>query len=170
MSIADTNRLRITELAESDADFILELLNTPGFLEYIGDRGVRNRDDALRYIREGPGRSYAANGFGLWRVGLIPGGEAIGIAGLLKRDSLPDVDIGFAFLPSFCGYGYAHESSSAIMRYAEQVLGLKRVVAITARENDRSIALLHKLGFVFEEMIRMPGDVADVRLFGCNLA
>ena len=100
MEITTTDRLRIRELSEQDAAFILELLNTPGFLQYVGDKGVRNEDDARRYVREGPADSYAKHGFGLWAVELNGCGLPLGICGLLKRPALDDVDLGFGFLAS----------------------------------------------------------------------
>jgi RimJ/RimL family protein N-acetyltransferase len=169
MTIAQSGRLRLRELTHGDADFILELLNTPGFIRYIGDRGVRNLDDAGRYISEGPRASYAANGFGLWLVESRQSGEPLGISGLLKRPVLADVDLGFAFLPAACGQNFAFESAAVVLEFARQALGLARVVAITKPDNLRSIHLLEKLGFDFERMILMPGDDADVRLFGCDM-
>ena len=160
-----TERLALAELADRDAAFIHGLLNEPSFIRNIGDRGVRTLDDARRYIQEGPVASYARHGFGLYRVALQESDEPIGICGILKRDSLPEPDLGFSFLPAHWSRGFALESASAVMRHARETLGLGRVVAITSIDNEPSIRLLGKLGFRFEGMIRFGDDGSQVRLF-----
>lgn len=167
--ITATERLRIRELNEQDSAFILELLNTPGFLRYVGDKGVRDEGGARRYIREGPAESYATHGFGLWLVESKDNGSPLGICGLIKRPSLADVDLGFGFLPQHAGQGYGHESAVAVMDHATRSLELARVVAITTPDNDRSIKLLRKLGFAFERTFTMPGDEVELKLFAINL-
>lgn len=165
MKILETERLILRQLTPEDAEFILELLNEPAFINNIGDRGVRTLDDARIYILSGPMASYAQNRFGLYRVELKETGEAIGICGLLKRDSLEDVDIGFAFLEKLWARGFAYESASAVMEYGRGVLKLPRIVAITSPDNEGSIRVLAKIGLRFEKMIRMPGSTEDTRLF-----
>lgn len=161
----DTPRLALTELSEGDAEFIRGLLNEPSFLRWIGDRGVRTVEDAKRYIREGPAAMYARFGYGLLRVGLKPEGTPIGICGVLKRDALPDPDLGFSLLPAYWSQGYALEAARAVMQDARARLGLGRIVAITSPGNESSIRLLDKLGFRFERMMRLQGDAGEVRLF-----
>ena len=156
MSLLETQRLIIRELNVDDAQFILTLLNEPSFLHYIGDKKVRNLDDARRYILDGPVASYERHGFGLFRVELKDSHIPIGMCGLLKREELPDPDIGFAFLPDFRNRGYAFEAAAAVLNYARQRLKLDRVLAIVNPDNDASIKLLQKLGFKFE---RMKDDV-----------
>lgn len=163
--VAETARLRLHLLEEGDAEFIVDLLNQPSFLRFIGDRGVRTPEDARAYIRNGPVASYAAHGHGLYRVELKDGGTAIGICGLLKRPSLEDVDIGFALLPAYWSMGYAEESARAVLEHA-RLLGLDRIVAITSVDNESSIRLLEKLGFAFERMMKMSEEGPEVRLFG----
>ena len=167
--ITCSSRLRIRELSEQDSGFILELLNTPGFLRYVGDKGVRDEDGARRYISEGPAASYATHGFGLWLVALKDSESPLGICGLIKRPSLADVDLGFAFLPQYAGQGYGRESAAAVMDHAAKTLELERVVAITTPDNERSIKLLRKLGFEFERLFTMPGDEVELKLFAVNL-
>jgi len=99
-------------------------------------------------------------------VDLKEGGEPIGMCGLLKRDALPDVDVGFAFRPRFWSRGYAFESASAVLAHARDAFGLKRLLAITAPDNEASIRLLEKLGFRFERMARVPEDGPEVQVFG----
>ena len=150
---------------ETDAEFILELLNQPSFIRYIGDKGARNLDDARRYIVEGPLKSYQENGFGLYLVELKTDPTPIGICGIIRRDTLPDADIGFAFLPQYWNQGYAFESASAIMTYAREALGLDRILAITTPDNESSARLLAKIGLRFERMIRLTDDATELRLF-----
>jgi RimJ/RimL family protein N-acetyltransferase len=162
--VLETARLTLRRLAPPDAPFILQLLNDPSFLRYVGDRGVRTEEDARRYIADGPVESYQRFGFGLYLVLLRETGEPAGICGLLKREWLEDVDVGFAFLPRFRSQGFAFEAASAVLAHARDSLGLRRIAAIASADNAHSIALLGKLGFRFERMVRAE-DQTDVRLF-----
>jgi RimJ/RimL family protein N-acetyltransferase len=166
LTILETERLILRRLTIDDAEFILELLNDASFLRYIGDKGVRNIDDAVRYLNTGPIASYERFGFGLYLVELKTSGEPIGMCGLLKRDTLPHVDVGFAFLPTFWSQGYAFESAAAVMAFGREALGLRRIVAITSPDNQASISLLEKIGLRFERMIKLGEDQSEVRLFG----
>ena len=163
--ILETKRLRLRELTETDAPFILRLLNEPSFLRFIGDKGVRNLDDARAYIFNGPVASYQQNGFGLYLVQLKTNNTPIGICGLLKRESLADVDIGFAFIPEVWNNGYAFESADAVMIYAKDVLKLPRIVAITNKDNVTSGKLLERLGLHFDRLIDLNGDGDETKLF-----
>lgn len=165
MKILETERLLLREITETDAEFILELLNEPGWIQNIGDRGVRTLEDARLYIAGKLAASYARNGFGLYLVELKETGASAGMCGLVKRDSLEDVDIGFAFLERFWSRGYAFESAAAIMDYAHNVIGLKRIVAIVSPDNPGSIKVLEKIGLHFERMIKMPGDDEEIKFF-----
>jgi RimJ/RimL family protein N-acetyltransferase len=163
--VGETERLTLRRLCLDDAAFMLGLLNEPSFLRFIGDRGVRTLDDARKYLRDGPLASYERFGFGLFLVLLKEQGVPIGICGLLKRESLPDVDVGFAFLPRYWSQGYALEAASAMMDYGREVLGLGRVVAVVSPDNAASIRLLEKLGMRFESMIRLSDDEHDLKLY-----
>ncbi len=165
MIVLETARLTLRHLSIGDAEFILRLLNEPSFLRYIGDKGVRNLDDARQYILNGPVASYERNGFGLYLVELKDDGTPIGISGLVKRDTLPEPDIGFAFLPAYWSQGYAVESAAAVMTYAREVLGLTRIAAITSPDNNASEKLLGKIGLRFERMIKLSDDGDEVKLF-----
>ncbi len=165
MIVLETERLVLRRLSTHDAEFILRLLNEPSFLRYIGDRGVRTLEDARAYIAKGPIDSYDRHGFGLFLVSQKEDGAPIGMCGLLRRDALPDVDVGFAFLPAFWGKGYAFESAAAVLSYGREVLGLVRIVAITSPDNEGSIRVLSKLGMRFEGMIRLADNEPEVRLF-----
>ncbi len=166
MEILETERLRIRWLNRDDAPFILKLLNDPDWLRYIGDRGVRNLDDARAYIEEGPVAMYHEHGCGLYAVDLKEPAETIGLCGVLRRDMLDDPDLGFAFLPGHRGRGYAHESSVAVMCHARSVLGMQRIVAVVSPGNDASMKLLEKLGFRFERMVRLGRKGAPAFCYG----
>lgn len=165
----NTERLALRQFDLSDADFILALLNEPSFIQNIGDRGVRTLADAEKYLENGPIPSYARNGFGLLAVTLTETGETIGMCGLIKRDALEDVDIGYAFLPKFWSQGYAIEAAQGAMKFAKDVVGLKRVVAIVDPANAGSVRVLEKLGMTFEKMMKLSADDIDLKLFGINL-
>ena len=166
--ILETERLRLRKLALDDAGFILRLLNDPSFIQNIGDRGVRTIDDAGSYILQGPVASYEKFGFGLWLVEMKDSGAALGMCGLLKREVLEDVDIGYAFLPEFWSRGYALESAAAVKSYAKEKLGLKRLVAVTNADNQSSIRLLGKIGFEYEKMVRLSEGAPEIKLFAVD--
>lgn len=147
----ETKRLRIREFQESDCPFILQLTNSPKWIKYIGDRNIKNVDDAVNYLQNGPFKSYKKFGFGLWMVELKASKTPIGMCGLLKRDELDDVDIGFALLPSYFGNGYAYEMAKATLDYGHSHLGIERIIAICHPKNEASIHLLRKIGLLREE-------------------
>lgn len=165
MNVAETERLRVRWLNAGDSAFILELVNEPSWIQYIGEKGVKTLPDAVRYIENGPVAMYKRTGFGLYMVELKEIGEPIGICGLIKREGLKDVDLGFAFLPRFWRKGYAFESAAAVMCYGRKALGLPRVVAILSQDNHRSSKLLERLGFCFEGTIRLQPDDEELRLY-----
>jgi len=165
MIVCETERLRLRHLLDADAPFILELLNEPDFIRNIGDRKVRTLEDARGYIQHGPQVSYGKHGFGLFLVELKESGAPIGICGLLKRDYLDDIDVGFALREAYRGRGYAFEAAAAAMRHGRESLGIGRIVAITAPDNHASMGLLRKLGLEFERMLRLPDQTRDTRLF-----
>jgi RimJ/RimL family protein N-acetyltransferase len=169
MKVLETERLILRRLTVEDSEFILELLNDPSWLRFIGDRGVRTLDEARDYILQTLIAMYERLGFGLYLTELKDEGIPIGICGLIKRDSLEDVDIGFAFLPKFRGKGYAYESALAVMAYGKENFGLNRLVAITSPDNYVSARLLEKLGFTFERMVKLSDDSAEVSLFGSKV-
>src|SRR5207237_7941329 len=139
--------------ADTDAEFVFELLNTSKFLKYIGDRGVRSVEEARNFIETRYRESYREHGFGLYVVDITIDDMPIGICGFVKRGSLPDPDLGFAFLPQFEKHGYGFESAMAMVGYGRDVLGFLRVLAITTPDNDRSGKLLEKLGFKFDRTL-----------------
>ena len=172
MSIAlDTPRLRLREFDEqADAAFVLRLLNDPSFLEFIGDRGVRTPEDARRALREGPLASCRAHGHGLLRVALRADDTAIGMCGLVRRDTLPIPDLGFALLPGHRGAGHVQEAAAAVLEHGRTALGLTEVLAITSTHNLRSMATLRRLGMVLEDTRPLTPEAAPVNVFRLRLA
>jgi RimJ/RimL family protein N-acetyltransferase len=165
----ETARLRLRELGDADAAFILELVNDPGWLRFIGDRNVHSLEDARGYIARGPAASYAKNGFGLWAVESRGSGEALGMCGLIRRDSLPHPDLGFAFLARHRGHGYAREASSAVVALARERFGIARLLAITDPDNTASRAVLEAVGFVFERTFTWSELGKEQALFALDL-
>lgn len=168
--VFETERLVLRRFTTGDTAFIVRLLNEPSFIENIADRGVRTDDDARAYLLDGPLASYEKNGFGLWLVLERATGEAIGMCGLIRRDVLDDVDVGYAFLPEHWGKGYAAEAVEGTLRHGVERCGLARIVAVVNPGNERSISLLRKLGFTYERMVRLdPADI-ETKLFGWSAA
>ncbi len=163
--IAETDRLQLRHLVLDDAPFILTLVNDPSWIQFIGDRGIRTVAQAEAYLQNGPMASYAENGFGLYLVERKEDSMRLGMCGLVKRPSLPHVDIGFAFLPQFTGQGYAFEAATAVLHHARHDLNLSPIVAITATDNHRSIKLLEKCGLHFQKMISLAADQPAIMLF-----
>lgn len=169
MKILETKRLVLREICETDAEFILNLLNQPSFIKFIGDRGVRTVQQATNYIESRFTQSYSNFGFGLYLVELKKGKTPVGICGFVKRDSLPEPDIGFAFLPQYGGQGFAFESAKAVLKYGRDVLGLRHILAVATKDNDKSEKLLGKIGFKFESLIRLPYDDEELKLFSSDI-
>ncbi|TQV76061.1 GNAT family N-acetyltransferase [Exilibacterium tricleocarpae] len=165
MEVLQTDRLRLREMTAADAAFMLDLLNQPAFLRNIGDRGVRTLDDARNYIVDGAVASYRRYGFGSYLVEEKLTGAPTGTCGLLKRETLEDVDIGFAFLPAYWGKGYATESATAVMAMGRNGFGLQRIVGIVAPHNQASMKVLEKIGLTFEKMVTLAGDDEAIKLY-----
>jgi [ribosomal protein S5]-alanine N-acetyltransferase len=168
VQVFETERLIVRWLDVSDQDFILRLLNEPGWLKYIGDKGVRSLEDAENYILSGPRSMYERLGFGLFVAEIIETRLPIGLCGLIKRDGLEDVDIGFAFLEAHQSKGYAYEAANGTMEYARK-LGMNRIVAITTKDNASSSKLLEKLGMLLAGYVTLPNDTEELKLYGINL-
>lgn len=167
--ILRTPRLTIRAFTLGDAAFIVELLNDPGWLKHIGDRGVRTIDDACRYLSDGPLAAAERNGFALWAVVKTEGDERpIGMCGLIKREGLDDVDLGYAFLPAARGQGLAREAAAAVLAHGFVRLGLRRIVAITAVDNEASGRVLEAIGMRLERRMRVPGHAGDSLLYAAD--
>ena len=168
MKIIETDRLILRLLTTNDADFILKLLNDPSWIRYIGDKEVTTLEDAKNYILSGPISMYSQLGYGLYLVELKEGKTPIGLCGLIKRDSLEDTDLGFAFLTEFQSKGYAYEAATATLSYGFDQLRLKKIVAITSKDNDASSKLLKKIGMNFEQVVITSDNSEELNLFSAN--
>jgi [ribosomal protein S5]-alanine N-acetyltransferase len=163
--VIETERLILRKFTTEDAPFMLKLLNTPAWLRFIGDRNVHTVEEAKQFLLNGYLKSYETHGFGFYLAMEKTTQNPIGMCGLVKRNTLEDVDIGFAFLPDFVGKGYGFEAASATLNYAENVLKLEKVIAIVDPENVVSIALIKKIGLQFERMVRLSADDIELMLF-----
>lgn len=163
--LVTTSRLSLRRLTEADAPFALELLTEPAWIRHIGDRGVRTVADARHYLHTGPLASYAAYGFGLYRVGLRSNGAPIGMCGILRRDGLDHPDLGYAFLERHHGRGYATEAARATLEHARRDLGLTRVLAVTTEANVGSQRVLEKVGMRRAGTVLLAGDETPSLLY-----
>lgn len=163
--IIETERLVLKELETDDAEFIFRLLNSPGWLKYIGTRNINSLEDAGSYITNKLVQGYKDNGFGFYLAQIKSTNEKTGMCGLVKREGLDNIDIGFAFLPEYEGKGYAFEAASAVMDYAKDTLKIKQIAAITLPYNTGSIKVLEKLGMSFVKNIKLPNDSDELMLY-----
>lgn len=168
MFITETERLILRRFTLDDAPFILKLLNDKGWLQFIGDKGIRTLEDAKNYLSTGPLDMYEKFGYGLYLVERKEDHTPIGMCGLIKRITLEDVDIGFAILSEYQSMGYTHEAASAILTYGNQHLGMNRIVAITTVNNTVSSALLEKLGMTYERNLTLPHQAEELKYFAIN--
>jgi RimJ/RimL family protein N-acetyltransferase len=166
MQILETKLLILRKFTLADAPFILELVNTPTWLEFIGDKGVKNLEDAENYLKNGSLKSYEDNGFGFYLVAEKSTQKPIGMCGFINRQEFENVDLGFAFLPDFIGKGFGFEIAQATLHYGKEVLKLGRIIAIVDSRNTASNALLQKLGFVFEKTIYFGEKKTLLNLYG----
>ena len=160
-----TERLRIERFREADAAFLLTLLNDPDFINNIGDREVRDLEAAERFFRDRLESSYREFGFGMFAVRQRQTGEILGMCGLVRRAQLEHVDLGYAFLPTARGQGYALEAARRVMAYAVDDLGLEQLLAIVNEDNLPSRHLLEKLGMRYERRLRLEDSAAEVCLY-----
>ncbi len=168
LKIIATERPLLRPFTLENSDFILELLNTEGWIKYIGDRNVKTTEQAREYLENGPLKSYQTNGFGLSLVQLKANNKPIGMCGLIKRDYLDHPDIGFAFLPNYTGKGYAYEVAKGTIQYAMNELQKENILAITLPENSSSIRLLVKLGFKYDKNFITKDTNEELLLYSLN--
>lgn len=165
MIVRETERLRLRWVTLDDAQFMFDLVNDPDWLRFVGDRNIHDLDASRKFITSSFLASYAKNGFGLFLTEQRADGLAVGINGIVKRDGLAGPDVGFALLPAYRGLGYAHEAGVASLDFARQVLGLRSILAITDKDNASSGKVLNGLGLHFKEMVTLPGQDKELRLF-----
>jgi [ribosomal protein S5]-alanine N-acetyltransferase len=155
-AVVETTRLVLRPFMLDDAAFIVELLNSPGWQRWIGDRKVHTIDDAQIYLRNGPIKQQAEYGYALWAVDRRADGTTVGMCGLVRREGLPDADIGYALLPQHERQGYAREAAQATLDFAFRTADLARVLAITDPANAASSRLLESIGLRFERTVQLP--------------
>ena len=165
--VAQTQRLQLRGATLADAAFFVRLLNEPGWLRYIGDRGIRSQAAAETYIEQRVCAQYQAHGYGMYVVELRSSGLPIGICGLVKRDYLPEPDLGFALLAAYAGQGLAYEAAQAVMAHVVSAFGIERLCAIVSQDNHRSIRLLERLGFRHAGAVSTP-DGARAELYAAE--
>lgn len=169
-TIVETSRLVLSKITLKDAPFFVELMNTPGFLKFVGDRNIRTVKDAKSHLRNRFLKSYKEHGFGYYIITLKEQPNApIGVVGLLKREVLEYPDVGFSLLPKYEKQGYAYEASVAVLKWAKDKFNLKTITAITKPNNDKSIGLLEKLGLTFEKRVKPFDDAEELLLFAKTL-
>jgi [ribosomal protein S5]-alanine N-acetyltransferase len=168
LNVLETKRLVLRWLGPGDATFILQLVNEPAWLRYIGDKGIRTVEDACSYIENGPVAMYHRFGFGLYLIELRESAEPIGICGLIKRESLEEIDLGFALLSAFRGKGFAFEAAAAVMEYGRRTFAIRRLLAITSQDNLVSSRLLEKLGFRVERLTQLEAGSEEVKVFAAD--
>lgn len=169
MIITETSRLIISKFSLEDASFFLKLVNTPNWIKYIGDRNLKTVKDAEDYLLKGTLKSYEDFGFGFYKLYDKESSKYVGTCGLVKREQLEEVDLGFAFLPEFEGKGYGYEASSAVLKIAKERFHLKTLMAITLPINVNSIKLLEKLGFKYQKRVKPFEDDEELLLFAKQL-
>ena len=169
MIVTRTERLSLRWLEPSDGAFILQLVNDPDWLRYIGDRGIRTLADAEAYIETGPRAMYARLGFGLYAISVNRGRHLIGMCGLIQRDTLPHIDIGYALLPAFRGHGYALEAAQACVALARDTFKVHRLLAIASPDNAASARLLNKLGMQLEQTLELVPGSSPVAMYALEL-
>ena len=165
MKVLATSRLVIEKAVVSDSNFFYRLLNSPSWLQYIGDRGIKSEANARKYIEHSIINSYKKYGYGLFKLIAKEQGEPIGICGFIKRDYLESADIGFAILPEYEGNGYIQEAAQALMEYGKTTLKLHPILAITTEGNTRSRNLLSRIGMRATGKVRPKGNETEFLLF-----
>ena len=161
--------MRLRTIALRDADFIVELTQDPDWIQYVGNPNLQNTSDGEHFILSRFHAAYEKTGLGLWMVEEIANAEKLGICGLINRDSLEDIDLGFGFPKQHRRAGFAYEASLGCLEYAKQTLGLSRVIAITNKDNAASGKLLEKLGFSLEGLFPFEQEKEKLRRFGLAL-
>lgn len=169
MKILETERLRLRTIDVDDAAFYYELVNDPTWLEFIGDKGIRSIDDARKAIIEGPLTMQEQLGHSLYVMERKSDGLPLGLCGLIKREALDDVDIGYAIRPAWFGQGYTYEAAVAVVAYARDQLRMKRLLGLTNPDNVNSIGLLGKLGLEFVELRNLPPHERPTNIYSIQL-
>ena len=167
--ILKTKRLYLRRLIRDDAEFILQLLNEPSWLEFIGNKNVDNLNDAKKYIELAPMNMYERYGFGLFLVCALETSVPMGLCGLIKRDNFDDADLGYALLPEFWNKGFALEAVESVLKYAKNTHHLSRILALSKSSNAPSIKLLNKVGFEFDRDLKLIENEENLQIYQLKL-
>ncbi len=165
----ETERLYLKLFDESDADFLIELYNTPKFIQYVGDRNLKTIEQGRQYIIERFYPQIEKLAFGNYVIILKESGHKIGGVGIFEREGLDVMDIGFSFLPEYEGKGFGFEAANKLLNIAKHDFGVSKVSAITIKENLASQRLIEKLGLQFQKLIRLPNDPEDLLYYEKDL-
>ncbi len=164
-----TERLVLREFVRQDKEFIYEMLNTEEWKRFIGDRNISSLKDAENFITDRLVPHYRKNGFGFYAMLSKAHNKVIGMVGLIKRDGLEYVDLGFAVLPKFTKNGFAYEGSLSCMEFAKHALKLDKLAAIANTDNQASIQLLSKLGFTYVKQLTLPNETTLLNYYEIDL-
>ena len=165
LTIFKTKRLQLREASIQDAPFIMKLVSEPAWHENISTNSINTLEKASEYIEQKMMAMYKDFGFGLWVIEKLEDSTPVGICGLLQRETLPGIDIGYALLEKYWGNGYAFEATNGCLDYAKNKLNADKVLAITKKENLRSVNLLEKTGFKYESDFSHPGTTEKLALY-----
>lgn len=168
MSIITTDRLTLREVLLDDSPFILSLISEAAWRQFISDHSITTLEETERYIEERLISLYKKWNYGLWLVELKSNQQALGICGLVRRPTLPTMDLGFGFRQQFWGQGYAYEAAVACQHYAHTEYHAETLLAITNPENSRSQKLLKKIGFQYNETKSLSDADDPVAIFQYN--
>lgn len=168
-NILETDRLYLRRLIRDDAGFILQLLNEPSWIEFIGDKNVSNLNDAKKYIELSAITMYQQYGYGLFLVCDKGHDTPMGLSGLMKRDNLDHADLGYAFLPEFWKKGFALEAVKSVLDYAKETHQLSTILALTKSSNASSIKLLNKVQFQFDRDLKLLDDEENLHIYQLRL-
>lgn len=152
-------------MEEKDAAFLLQIVNSPKWLQYIGDRNLHTEEEAVTYIKEKITSQLDRLGYGNNVVIQKEDNIPVGVCGLYERPGLPIVDIGFAFLENYEGKGYGSESAGRLLQAGKEDFDIEKVCAITVKENHASQKLLVKLGLQFIKMIKLDQDKEELMYY-----
>lgn len=161
----ETERVLLQEVTSEDKSFLFELMNTASWIQYIGDRNIRTVEDAEEYIEKNIRKAYQEYGLGMYKMVSKENDKPMGLCGLLKRDYLNSIDIGFAILPEYEGKGYTYEAAKAVRDFGFNTLKTEKIAGITMEENVKSRKLLEKLGLKYVGMVRTSPDTEEIMLY-----
>ncbi len=153
-----SDRLKLSLITTDDHAFIKELVNTEGWIKFIGDRNIHNAEEANNYIN----KLISTNENFYLVVRIKEDLTPIGVITLVKRSYLDHYDLGFAFLPASQGKGYAQEAATLVMEETKNKIHYNTLLAMTFRSNTSSKKLLEILGFNYKHNIKVENDTWEL--------